>query len=419
MIRQMWNERKENVLIVLELLVVFSCLLYAADYLYVKYKEYNRPLGFDISHVYKIQLGAVPENSEDYDTMPEHTDMTDFVTVYDRLEKDPRVESACITGLNHFHYMYNNQFATFHGIKLQRYGFVRDVEPSYFRVFRVKTADGQSWERLEEALRSNRIVVTSTLAETYFGKAIEGRGKEIWITDQGSTDSVAYRIGEVCEPQRYHEFSPYDYAYYRNFFGDHNDLIPNPVAAAAVLNLFIRMKPSADKTGLMQQFRKDMEQQLRIGNIYLSEITPMSYYRDEILRSELDNIRLYAVGICFLLFNVLLGIVGTFWFRARQRIPEVGLRMAVGATRRNIFLRLIGEGMVLLVLVILPASLVYVNLAHMDALTATSMTLSATDRFLHSLLAAFLTSVVMIVAGVAFPARQAARLNPTEALKDE
>ena len=47
---------------------VFSCLLYAADYLYVKYKEYKQPLGFDISHVYKVWLGVVPETSADYDT---------------------------------------------------------------------------------------------------------------------------------------------------------------------------------------------------------------------------------------------------------------------------------------------------------------------------------------------------------------
>ena len=85
MIRQMWNERKANVLILLELLVVFSCLLYAADYLYVKYKEYKQPLGFDISHVYKVWLGVVPETSADYDTTAVHTTngMDDFFTIID------------------------------------------------------------------------------------------------------------------------------------------------------------------------------------------------------------------------------------------------------------------------------------------------------------------------------------------------
>lgn len=420
MIRQMWNERKANVLILLELLVVFSCLLYAADYLYVKYKEYKQPLGFDISHVYKVWLGVVPETSADYDATDTHTThgMTDFYTIYDRLAKDPRVESVCYTGGNHFHYMYFNQFATFHGKGLKRYGYVRDVDPSYFRVFKVKTADGQSWEKLEKTLENNGIVVTSSVAKAYYGSPVEGRGKEIWITDQGYADSVAYRIGEVCEPQRYSEFSSYDYAYYRNL-GGRDELMQYDVNTATYLNLFIRMKPSANKPELMQQFRKDMEQQLRLGNIYLSDVTPMSYYREEMLRSVLDNIRLYVVAVCFLLFNVLLGVVGTFWFRARQRIPEIGLRMAVGASRTVIFIQLIGEGLMLLAVVTLPALLIYVNLGQLDVLTATSMDLPMIDRLVHSFLMAFLTLAMMIVAGIIFPAKQAARLNPTEALKDE
>ena len=418
----MWNERKANVLIFLELLVVFICLLYASDYLYVKYKEYKQPLGFDISHVYKVWLGVVPQNSADYDTTSVHTTngMDDFFTIIDRLEKDSRVESVGYTTGNHFHYMYSNQFATFHGNGIKRYGFVRDVDPSYFRVFKVKTADGESWEKLEKTLENNGIVVTSTVAKAYYGSPLEGRGKEIWITDQGSTDSTAYRIGEVCEFQRYHEFSSFDYAYYRNL-GGRDELNKYGIEIlSGNINLFVRMKPSADEPALMQQFRKDMEQQLRLGNIYLSDVTPMSYYREEILRSAFDNIRLYSTGILFLLFNVLLGIVGTFWFRSRQRIPEIGLRMAVGASRSEVFSWLVIEGVILLVVAALPAALVYMNMAHLDILVQTSMKdLSLWDRFAHSFIITLLLLLIMIITGISFPARQAARLNPTDALKDE
>lgn len=422
MIRQMWNERKANVLILLELLVVFSCLLYAADYLYVKYKEYKQPLGFDISHVYKVWLGVVPETSADYDTTVVHTTngIDDFFTIIDRLEKDSRVETVGYTSGNHFHYMYFNRFATFHGKGLKRYGYVRDVDPSYFRVFKVKTADGQSWEKLEKTLENNGIVVTSSVAKAYYGSPVEGRGKEIWITDQGDSDSTAYHIGEVCEFQRYHEFCPFDYAYYRNL-GGRDELKKYGIEIlSGNINLFVRMKPSADKPELMQQFRKDMEQQLRLGNIYLSDIIPMSYYREEILRSTFDDIRIYAVGVSFLLFNVLLGIVGTFWFRARQRIPEIGLRMAVGASRSVIFSWLVIEGVILLVVAALPSALVYMNMAHLDILVQTSMWwLSPWERFAHSFIITLLLLLVMIIVGISFPAHQAARLNPTDALKDE
>ena len=43
---QLWNERKANVMLFLELMVVSVFLWYAADALYVSYKEYARPMGF-------------------------------------------------------------------------------------------------------------------------------------------------------------------------------------------------------------------------------------------------------------------------------------------------------------------------------------------------------------------------------------
>lgn len=58
---QLWNERKTNVLIYLELAIVSVFLWYAADALLVNYKSYSRPLGFDISHVYYVELATVPQ----------------------------------------------------------------------------------------------------------------------------------------------------------------------------------------------------------------------------------------------------------------------------------------------------------------------------------------------------------------------
>ena len=57
-------------LIYLELVIVSVFLWYAADALFVNYKGYSRPLGFDISHVYHVELATVPQNSTDYDTLP-------------------------------------------------------------------------------------------------------------------------------------------------------------------------------------------------------------------------------------------------------------------------------------------------------------------------------------------------------------
>ena len=417
---QLWNERKGNVLIFLELLVVSVFLWYMVDTLYVNYKEYERPLGFDISHVYHVRLATVPQSSADYDTTAIHSHYGggDFLTLYDRLAHNPSVESVCYTSNNHFHYRGSNSFATFKNDSLARQGYLRHVDPAYFRVFRVKTAHGESWEKLEQALHDNQIVVTGTVAETFFGDAGKAERKEIWITDQGRTDSMAYRIGAVSEPQRYADFSSYDYAYYKPV-GTEEAFRNSSAVVADVLNLFIRVKPAADNSRFVDDFTREMFQQMRLGNIYLKEVIPMTYYRNEFLRSWVDNIRMYASCILFFLLNVFLGIIGTFWFRTQQRSAEIGLRMAMGASRRNIFRHLFTEGFVLLGIAFVPAAIIFANLAYMEVTTQTDMQLSVAARILWGMGLTLMMIGLMVVIGMGFPAFRAMRMQPADTLHDE
>ena len=69
---------------------------------------------------------------------------------------------------------------------------------------------------------------------------------------------------------------------------------------------------------------------------------------------------------CFLLANIFLGIIGTFWFRTEYRKGEMGLRMALGSTRRQLNSIMVGEGVLLLVLAFIPSLLISFNIAHMD-----------------------------------------------------
>lgn len=215
-LKQLWNERKGNLFIWLEMLVVSIFLWYAADALFVMYRLYSQPLGFNIEHTYHVSFGVIPEESPDYDTTSVHSERGggDYLTLMDRIRRNPSVESICFTTGVHFHYRGSNQYATFRKDSLIRNGFVRFVSPTYFEVFGVKTAEGGSPSELVDALRDNQVVVTGRVADDFFGDPSAAVRQEIYITDQGSRDSVAYRIGGVCEKQRYCEFTGYDYAYY-------------------------------------------------------------------------------------------------------------------------------------------------------------------------------------------------------------
>lgn len=139
-LKQLWNERKGNLFIWLEMLVVSIFLWYAADALFVMYRLYSQPLGFNIEHTYHVSFDVIPEESPDYDTTSVHSERGggDYLTLMDRIRRNPSVESICFTTGVHFHYRGSNQYATFRKDSLIRNGFVRLRIAHLFRGVRRK-----------------------------------------------------------------------------------------------------------------------------------------------------------------------------------------------------------------------------------------------------------------------------------------
>lgn len=185
------------------------------------------------------------------------------------------------------------------------------------------------------------------------------------------------------------------------------------------LNTFIRVKPGADGAAFAADFRKEMEQQLRMGNIYLKDVFPMSHYRDQFLERWLDQVRLYVAGIAFFLLNVLLGVVGTFWYRTQQRSAEIGLRMAMGATRKGIFWQLVKEGLALLTIAFIPSAAIFANLLYMEVTQGSEIPPDMASRLLFGFVFSYAVMAAMIVVGISFPSYRAMRMHPADALRQE
>ncbi len=407
-----WNHRRQNFWLMAGLLLISICLWYAMDYVYCIAVNQNRKLGFDWHHVYNLSVGALTPESDEYvaDELHSTHGGRDIITFLDRMEHHPAVESVCFTRF-HKHYVWTNSSSQFIADTLNISSFIRYVTPDYFRVFRVQGADGTSPEELADKRTHREVVINQKMAEKLFPDK-NAVGQDL----RSVGDENSYRVIGVCENQKYNEYVDYSRAVY--YFFNMEEVSGMNCQEAPWHGFYMRVRPEADSEDFARTFRKEMSAQLRIGNLYLADIRPMSYYRDEQLKDYRSELYTNLSVAFFFLLNAFFAVLGTFWTRTQQRRSELGLRIALGSSKKGLSHMLWGEGLLLLTLAFIPAAIVCYNLGLAD-LVATWPVEFTTGRFFIGLGITYLLLALITLLSIWFPARQAMKVEPSEALHNE
>ncbi|MCC8096419.1 MAG: hypothetical protein LIP05_14405 [Tannerellaceae bacterium] len=102
-------------------------------------------------------------------------------------------------------------------------------------------------------------------------------------------------------------------------------------------DVFIRLKKKLSATELAS-FRQEILRDLRIGNSYVKDRVSYDKIMDDFDFSigSVNTIRTFTALLVFFLLNILLCVMGTFWYRVNARREEIGLRRAMGATKGKI-----------------------------------------------------------------------------------
>ena len=129
-------------------------------------------------------------------------------------------------------------------------------------------------------------------------------------------------------------------------------------------------------------------------------------------RTQIQVLAVFS-GLALLLAGI--GIYGVLSFAVSQRTSEIGLRMALGARRGEILAMVLREGAQLaLVGSVIGLALAYAAGRSMEALLA-----GIEPRDGMTFATAITLALVMTAAGSLWPAARAARVAPTEALRDD
>ncbi|GAA6434231.1 FtsX-like permease family protein [Bacteroides intestinalis] len=408
LLTQIKNEWLSNLWLALELLVVSVVMWYVVDYLYTRAATYLEPRGFNIEHCYLIELGELTPKSPDY--MPDksrddtHADIAELV---ERLRRRPEVEAV---SLSQNSYPYNGSNSSgevrYDTLQSPEWTIRRMVTPDFVRVFRYQGTRGETPEQLAEMLERGEFLASDNLYRKYDHKLTEFVGKRFQLF--GDTTKT-YQLGAALQNVRYHDYdqarSSYCFLAKQSFY-------------YVGLELCVRVREGQDNN-FITKLKEDSESQFRIGNLFISEIRSFHDIRRNFQQAWTNDIRNYVMGMGFLLLNIFLGLLGTFWFRTQQRRSEIALHKAHGATDRAIFSRLLSEGLLLLAVVTPIALVVDWNLAHMELNSWRNDTTLEWDRLLFCAGISFVLMALMIAIGIGIPARKAMKVQPAEALHDE
>ncbi|MDL2239959.1 ABC transporter permease, partial [Bacteroidales bacterium OttesenSCG-928-K03] len=351
-----WNERKPNAWLFFELMIGFTVLWFCADYLYFITKRINEPLGKNIDNVYQVRVKVKPEVFLDYDNEKAESVLSDLWTIYDRIKSYPGVEAASVSrrgsyGDTH----YNVDSVTEHGGITQ---FL--VDPEYFDVFKLNLNKGRFFNE-EDVPGSRNIIISGNYKDEFFKKDVTTINKILGRSaGMELGESNVYNVVGVVEKNK-----EKSYKYYSNYI--YHPLSKNDKHLIAMATIYIRVSSNVGMD-FSDKFVNDMYEQISIGTFYLSGISDVATVQDENIKTakEVNERNSMLVISFFLIFNVFLGVLGTFWLKIDLNRKNIGLRRAVGASKFSIKSMFFQEAMILLFIAVCLGFVLCFNIVLMD-----------------------------------------------------
>lgn len=280
---------------------------------------------------------------------------------------------------------------------------LRIVSPSYFDALGVRVLDGRSFDESEDTSRPGVVLVNEAFAAAHGGRIIgrhlrSSAAAAAW----GAAAPVEYQIVGVIENERFRGLelpsAPAIYLSTRQFPQTSAVLLVRAAAGAADLPSRLR--------GIV----RTVEPAATIGEVRtLGGILADQLVSRRVTSSVTGVFAAATVGLA------LLGLYGLMALTVASRTRDVGVRLALGASRRDVALSVIGES---------------VGAAAVGIATGAALTLAVGGVLEHLLVdvsardpltMAMVATVVLIgaVLAAALPARRAATVDPVIALRAE
>ena len=273
------------------------------------------------------------------------------------------------------------------------------VDANYFRVMQIPLKRGRLFSEQETREMRHVVVVNETFARQNLpGQDPIGKRVTIHMKDEIEPSEIIGVVGDNKTVGLDVEVEPMA-------FWPHPEL----VYSSMTLAMRTQVEPTSIATAARNTIRKiDPEQPI-------GEVSTMNYMMGKSIGRSRFNATLLAVFSLVAMVMAAVGIYGVMSYSVQLRTHEIGVRMALGAQRRDVLELIVKKGIVLGLLG------VTVGLAASFGLTRLMQTLlfevTTTDKTVFAGVAGALFLVTLIACYV--PARRATKVDPLVALRYE
>jgi hypothetical protein len=418
-LKQIWNKRRANAWIFLELALVTFFMWGVIDPVYVLLSNRAIDPGYYIDQVFRLTVGQYPSSHRKFNEAlnPDSLRRVHFLHIYDLVRNYPGVETAVITD-NHQYPLSSSISSTSverdsitgHALLMS---FYRDGD--FFKVFRIRDVNtGDIPEHRDPGVRA--IYLSGALErklspdEGLMEKEVS-TGYSGTRTVKGIMPDIKYQSTRQPVPI---QFIPLERV----------DVADFPWSS----QICFRIRDGLSKELFAEQFRQEMTFRLATGNLYFLRLTDFEtiYRQSESEQGVTNKLRLQSSLTLFFLICTFLGVAGTFWLRSDARRGEIGLRMALGSSRKNILKEFLTESWCITTLAWLTGIFFVLQRVYFTGFAEPPQV--ENDAYLqnrfapHFLIVSLIVYALMLfitIIGTSIPAAQAASVYPSDALREE
>ncbi|MFA5417234.1 MAG: ABC transporter permease [Bacteroidales bacterium] len=379
-----WNQKKKNAYIILELFLLFIVLMSSSIYLIEKYELYSGGVGANIEDTFFMGVNKKDFQSGDYAAR--------LKNLHRELESFPDVKQVSYS-YNSIPYIWSMSKMSMKYDSNYVSTVFREVDENFADVFDLKMLAGH-WLEDDYHGVNTPIVIDIQAAEQLFGSSENALNKTVQI----SGDKTVVGVFDRLKRNEYEEnfpscFVPIDL---KDIYGV--DIVikyktnstPNPSQLAQVIFSYFDKNDFAIRNVSTMEAKK----------VYVNAETHI----------EMIMVSIFAV---FLVINIVLGMIGIFGYSVKVRTSELGIRRAVGSSAGKVQLLLMYESWSLTLLALIPALILMIQIPLLDLYPVEP------DLFAKALMLSIGLIFLLVSLSVYYPAYLASKTQTAEALQEE